>query len=38
VLLALREASATAGTFGAAALSRYVRAMHVGSDALSDDF
>jgi len=37
VLLALREA-APEGGFGAAVLSRYVRHMHVGSDAMSDDY
>ncbi|KAI8467105.1 MAG: hypothetical protein J3K34DRAFT_45498 [Monoraphidium minutum] len=37
VLLALREA-APQGGFDAAVLGRFVRSMHVGSDALSDDF
>lgn len=37
VLLALREA-ANQGGFGAEALGRFVRHMHVGSDAMSDDF
>jgi hypothetical protein len=37
VLLALREA-APLGGFGTEALGRFVRHMHVGSDALSDDY
>ena len=37
ILLALRDA-APHGGFGSAALGRWVRHMHVGSDAVSDDY
>jgi hypothetical protein len=38
VLLALRDAADRGGGFGTAELARFVRAMHVGSDALSEDY